>query len=102
VTDDAQEEIPDLDGPDPRTWRGKDDIWHPAEDVLAADEMLRILSGEIAQADMSGHYEEARALVRKIAATAREQLALALLDAYGAVVLGEEDADDPANTAGSQ
>jgi hypothetical protein len=91
VTDDAQEEIPDLDGPDPRTWRGKDDIWHPAEDVLAADEMLRILSGEVAQDGMSGHYEDARQLVRKIASTAREQLALALLDAYGALAPDEEE-----------
>lgn len=90
MTDAAQEEIPDLDGPDPRTWRGKDDIWHPAENVLAADEMLRILSGEVAQDGMSGHYEDARSLVRTIAATAREQLALALLDAYGALVHDDE------------
>jgi hypothetical protein len=95
VTDDAREEIPDLDGPDPRTWRGKDNIWHPAEDVLAADEMLRLLSGEIAQDGMSGHYEEARALVRTIAATAREQLALALLDAYGALAPDEEELASP-------
>lgn len=90
---DGEEAPPDLEGPDPRTWRGSEKIWHPAEDVLAADEMLRLLSGEIAQDGMSGHYEEARALVCKIAATAREHLALALLEAYGALVLpGDEGA----------
>jgi hypothetical protein len=89
----AEEEAPpDLEGPDPRTWRGSEKIWHPAEDFLAADEMLRLLSGEIAQDGMSGHYEEARALVRKIAATAREHLALAILEAYGALVLPEDEA----------
>jgi hypothetical protein len=87
-----EEEVPDLDGPDPRTWRGNDKIWHPAEDVLAADEMLRILSGETAQDGMSGHYEEARALIRTIVATAREQLSVALLDAYGALVLPDDEA----------
>jgi hypothetical protein len=88
--EEEEEEVPDLDGPDPRTWRGNDKIWHPAEDVLAADEMLRILSGETAQDGMSGQYEEARALMRTIAATAREQLSLALLDAYGALVPEDE------------
>jgi len=97
VTDEKPEEepVPDLDGPDPRTWRGDHRIWQAAEDVLAADEMLRILSGETAQSGMSGHYEEARALIRTIAATAREQLSVALLDAYGALV-PEGEADDPA------
>jgi hypothetical protein len=95
VTDEKPEEIPDLDGPDPRTWRGNDKIWRPAEDVLAADEMLKLLNGEIAQDGMSGQYEEARSLVRTIAATAREHLSVALLDAYGALVPGDE-ADDPA------
>lgn len=95
MTDGAPEEIPDLEGPDPRTWRGNDKIWHPAEDVLAADEMLRILSGEIAQDGMSGHYEDARQLVRTIAATAREQLSVALLDAYGALVPDEEELASP-------
>jgi hypothetical protein len=92
VTDEKPEEepAPELDGPDPRTWRGSEKIWNPAQDVLAADEMLRILSGEIAQDGMSGQYEDARLLVRTIAATAREHLALALLEAYGAVALGED------------
>jgi hypothetical protein len=90
VTDEAPGEIPDLEGPDPRTWRGSDKIWHPAEDVLAADEMLRILSGEIAQDGMSSRYEDARQLVRTIAATAREHLSVALLDAYGALVPEDE------------
>jgi hypothetical protein len=93
VTEDAREEIPDLDGPDPRTWRGNDKIWHPAENVLAADQMLALLNGEIAQDGMSQQYEEARALVRTIAATAREHLAFVILDAYGALA---PDDDTPA------
>jgi len=90
VTGEEPEEVPDLEGPDPRTWRGSPKIWHPAEDVLAADEMLRILSGDTPQAGMSGRYEEARSLVRTIAATAREHLSVALLDAYGALVPEDE------------
>jgi hypothetical protein len=93
VTDEKpEEEVPDLEGPDPRMWRGDEKIWWPAQNVLAADEMLKLLSGEIAQDGMSGRYEEARALVRTIAATAREQLSVALLDAYGALVQPEDDA----------
>jgi hypothetical protein len=86
-----EEPAPELDGPDPRTWRGSYEIWRLAEDVIAADEMLRILSGEIAQDGMSGQYEDARQLVRKIAATAREQLAVVILDAYGALPPPEEE-----------
>lgn len=88
---DGEEQAPDLEGPDPRTWRGNEKIWRPAEDVLAADEMLRLLNGEIAQDGMSGQYEEARSLVRKIAATAREHLAIAVLEAYGALALPEDE-----------
>lgn len=91
MTGEDAEEVPDLDGPDPRTWRGIEEIWHPAQNVTAADEMLMILSGEIAQDGMSGQYEDARQLVRKIAATAREQLAVAILDAYGALPPPEEE-----------
>jgi hypothetical protein len=89
MTDAPPEEIPDLDGPDPHTWRGNEKIHLHAEDVRAADDMLKLLSGEIAQDGMSGHFEEARSLVRMIARTAREQLALALLDAYG-IALDDE------------
>ena len=97
MTEAEPEEAPDLEGPDPRTWMSIDKIWQPTEDVLAADKMLKLLSGEIAQNGMSGHYEEARSLVRKIASTAREQLALAILDAYGALAPEDESpAEKPA------
>lgn len=91
----AEDEIPDLDGPDPHKWRGNEKIHLPAEDVRAADEMLRVLSGEVAQDGMSRHYEEARSLLRKVASTAREALALALLDAYGVVLDDEGNPVEP-------
>jgi hypothetical protein len=99
VTAQPEEETPVFDGPDPRTWPGKDDIWRHAEDVRVADEVLDLLSGKVAQDGMSRAYEEARALVRHLASVSRENLAAALLDAYE-VEVPEENPGLPTEAVG--
>lgn len=93
------EEIPLHDGPDPRRWRGRQDIWPLAEDLREADLMLELLDGKVARDGMPRAFEEARALLRAISEQCAARLAGALLDAYH-VDLPEEDADAPTEAVG--
>lgn len=85
------EEIPVHDGPDPRVWPGRPDIWGPAEDLRQADAMLELLDGKVARDVFVPAFEEARSLLRAITVECAGKLSAALLAAYG-VILPEEPA----------
>lgn len=80
---DAEEEVPLLDGPDPRTWPGNNDLWGLVQDLEAIDHVTGLMEGRIAQDGMSESYEEARRFLRAAGAAQREQLSLMLLSMYG-------------------
>ena len=82
MTAQPEEETPVFDGPDPRTWPVKEEIWSHAENIRVTDEVMELLNGKTLQLGMSRAYEEARELVRHLGAVSRESLAAALLDAY--------------------
>jgi hypothetical protein len=85
------EEVPVHEGPDPRGWPGRQDIWPLAEDLRQADAMLELLDGKVARDVPAPAFEEARSLMRAITAECAGKLAVALLAAYG-VTLPEEPA----------
>jgi hypothetical protein len=80
------EEVPVHEGPEPRRWPGREDIWPLAEDLRQADAMLELLHGKVARDGMPPAFDEARSLLRAIAAERASQLAEALLSAYGVPV----------------
>lgn len=71
------------EGPDPRGWPGRDDIWPLSEDLRQAEAMLDLLDGKVARDGMPAAFEEARSLLRAIVAECAGRLAVALLSAYG-------------------
>lgn len=77
------EAVPEHEGPDPHKWPGIEALWTRVRDVQVADEALAALSGDGPQNDMSGRYDEARDFMRRVAAAAREALAVAILHAHG-------------------
>ena len=81
--------VPEFDGPDPRAWPGRQDIWPLAEDLRQADAMLELLDGKVARDGMSSAFDEARAFLRRLAATAADKLSAAILAAYGIYPDGE-------------
>jgi hypothetical protein len=83
------EEVPVVDGPDPRTWERHAQIHTAALDVRAADAMLELLQGKQPLRSMSRAYVEAVDLLERTVDEAREVLAAALLEAHG-VSLPEE------------
>jgi hypothetical protein len=87
-----EEPVPDQEGPDPRTWPGRPDIWELVEDVRRADEVYEILGGRVARDGMSDDYHEARSLLRTIADERRERLSIALLMAFGIPLAAEREA----------
>ena len=89
-----EEEIPDLEGPDPRTWPGKAEIWDLVEDIRRADEVYEVLDGKIARDGMSDDYFEARSFLKSIADERRERLSISLLGAFGIpLAAAREDGD---------
>ena len=86
-----EEETPVHDGPDPRRWPGREDIWPLAEDLRQADSMLELLDGKVARDGMPPAFDEARSLLRAIAAGCAGNLAVALLSAYGIPVPEEPE-----------
>lgn len=93
------EETPVHDGPDPHQWPGRQDIWPLVGDLRHADEMLELLDGKVARANMPRAFDEARALVRAIGEQCAVRLSEALLAAYQ-VDLPEEDADQATEAVG--
>lgn len=77
------EEVPVHEGPDPRKWPGREDIWPLAEDLRQADAMLELLDGKVARDGVSPAFDEARAFLRRLSATAADKLSAAILAAYG-------------------
>lgn len=94
MTDEKPEEepVPDLEGPDPRTWPGRSVIWDLVEDVRRADEVYEVLDGKVARAGMSDDYFEARNLLKTIADERRERLSIALLMEFGIPLAAEREA----------
>jgi hypothetical protein len=88
-----------LEGPDPRSWPGMDEIWGPVSDLRAIDAVYELLDGKVAMDGMSAAYEEARRLVRAFRAETCEQLALALLTTYN-VQPGDDAGASPFSRAG--
>jgi hypothetical protein len=89
VTERQEEPVPVHEGPDPRAWPGRQDIWPLAEDLRQADAMLELLDGKVARDGMSPAFDEARAFLRSLAAAAADKLSAALLAAYGIYPDGE-------------
>jgi hypothetical protein len=89
-----EEPPPDLEGPDPRTWPGRSDIWDLVEDVRRADEVYEVLDGKIARDGMSDNYFEARNFLKTIADERRERLSIALLTAFAIPLAADREAAD--------
>lgn len=76
-----------LDGPDPRAWPGRREIWGLVEDLAAIDQVNGALKGDRHAMDgMSEAYEEALRLLAVFRANRCEQLSLTLLSVYGVEV----------------
>lgn len=88
-----------LEGPDPRAWPGREDVWGPVADLRVIDQVAGLLKGEVAMDGMSGAYDEARRFLRVLRAEACEQLSLAILSAYGVTPDGDAGAS-PYSSAG--
>lgn len=88
---DGEEPPPELEGPDPRTWPGRSDLWDLVEDIRRADEVYEVLDGKIARDGMSDDYFEARTFLKTIADERRERLSIALLGAFGIPLAAERE-----------
>jgi hypothetical protein len=83
---DEQEELQQLDGPDPRTWPSNHDIWGLVQDLSTLDHVTSQMDGGGYDQDgMSEAYYESLRLLQAFRVNRREQLALMLLSMYGVV-----------------
>jgi hypothetical protein len=99
VPPEDEEEAQVLEGPDPRTWPGREDIWGPFTDLRVIDQVAAALKGEPAMDGMSDGYEEARRFLRVLRQEACEQLSLVILSTYG-VMPGSGTGASPFSGAG--
>lgn len=85
---------PEHEIPDPRTWRGKTEIWGLVEDISTVEEVLGALNGKVARDGMSDLYHDCRQFLNSVADAAREELAEGIYAVCGIVLpLPQEEED---------
>lgn len=94
----AAEEVPAWDGPDPRDWPARPEIWDLVRDIETVDHVIGVMNGPIAQ-EGGPFYHEARRFLAQMGWQLRGELALVLLASYG-VKAGEASEASPFSAAG--
>lgn len=76
----------EFEGPDPRTWRGNQELWGLVENILVMDELLSLLKGIVPQRDTGPARREAIEVLSHAGYQQRELLAAVILDLMGVPV----------------